>query len=81
MALGLTQPLTKISIENISWGVNAAGAQVWQPYHLHVPIILKFGSLKLLEGDGPVQQLLHLYIHTLHVWYKDSIVQAAQHVL
>jgi len=26
MALGLTQPLTKISTKNISWGVKAAGA-------------------------------------------------------
>jgi hypothetical protein len=26
MALGSTQPLTELSIRNISWGVNAAGA-------------------------------------------------------
>jgi hypothetical protein len=26
MALGSTQPLTEMSIRNISWGVNAAGA-------------------------------------------------------
>jgi len=26
MALGLTQPLTEMSIMNISWGVKAAGA-------------------------------------------------------
>ena len=30
-------------------GVMAAGAQVWQPYHLHVPIILKSGSLNVLS--------------------------------
>ena len=36
-----------------------------------MPIILKFGSLKLLEGEGPVQRLLHLYTHTLRVWYRD----------
>jgi hypothetical protein len=27
MALGSTQPLTEMSTRNISWGVNAAGAQ------------------------------------------------------
>jgi hypothetical protein len=26
-----------------------------QPYHLHVPIILKYVSLNLLEPSGPVQ--------------------------
>jgi hypothetical protein len=39
MALGSTQPLTEMSTRNISWGVNAAGAWGWQPYHLHVPIV------------------------------------------
>jgi hypothetical protein len=55
MALGLTQPLTEMSTRNISWGVKAAGAYGWQPYHLHVPIVLKSGSLNLLEPYGPVQ--------------------------
>jgi hypothetical protein len=59
MALGSTQPLTEISTRNISWGggggVNAAGAYGCQPYHLHVPIVLKSGSLNLLESSGPVQ--------------------------
>jgi hypothetical protein len=27
----------------------AAGAQGWQPYHLDVPIVLKSGSVNLLE--------------------------------
>jgi len=35
-------------------GVKAAGAYDWQPYHLHVPIVLKSGSLNLLEPSGPV---------------------------
>jgi len=55
MPLGLTQPLTEISTRNISWEVKAAGAWGWQPYHLHVPIVLKSGSLNLLEPSGPVQ--------------------------
>ena len=36
-------------------GVKAAGAYGWQPYHLHVPIVLKYGSLNLLEPSGSVQ--------------------------
>ena len=55
MALGSTQPLTEMSTMNIPWWVKAAGAQGWQPYHLHVPNVLKSGSLILLEPSGPVQ--------------------------
>jgi hypothetical protein len=55
LALGLTQPLTEMSTRKNSWGVKAAGAYCWQPYHLHVPIVLKSGSLNLLEPSGPVQ--------------------------
>ena len=36
-------------------GVKAAGAWGWQTYHLHVPIVLKSGSLNLLEPARPVQ--------------------------
>jgi hypothetical protein len=53
--LGWTQPLTKMSTRNTSWGVKAAGAYGWQPYHLHVLIVLKSGSPNLLELSGPVQ--------------------------
>jgi hypothetical protein len=35
--------------------VKAAGAYGWQPCHLHVPIVLKSGSLNLLEPLGPVK--------------------------
>jgi len=55
MALGLNQPLPEISNRNISWGVTAFGAYGWQPYHLHVPIVLKSKNLNLLEPSGPVQ--------------------------
>ena len=54
MALGLTQPLTEMSTRNISWWVKVAGAYGRRPYHLHVPIVLKSGSLNLLELSGPV---------------------------
>ena len=36
-------------------GVKTAGVWGWQPYHLHVPIVTKFGSLNLLEQSGYVQ--------------------------
>ena len=55
MALGLTQPLTEMSTRNISWGVKAAGAYGWQPYHLHVPNVLKSWSINLPESLRPVQ--------------------------
>ena len=55
MALGLTQPLTEMSTRNISWVVKAASALGWQPYHLHVQIVMKSGSLNLLQPSGPVQ--------------------------
>jgi len=55
VALGLTQPLTEMSTRNISWGVKTASAWGRQPYHLHVPIVLKSGTLNILEPSGPVQ--------------------------
>ena len=55
MTLGSTQPLTEISTRNISWRVKAAGAYSWQPYHLHVPTVLKYGNPNLVEPSGPVQ--------------------------
>jgi len=55
MALGLTQPLTEMSTRNLSWAIKAAGAYGWQPYHLHVPTVMKPGNVSLLEPSGPVQ--------------------------
>jgi hypothetical protein len=54
-ALGSTQPLTEMSTNNIFWGIKAAVAYGCKPYHLQVPIVLKSGSLNLLEPSGPVQ--------------------------
>jgi len=56
MALGSAQPLTEIRY--ISRRVKAAVAYIRQPYHFHVPTVLKSGSLNLLEPSGPVQGLL-----------------------
>ena len=55
MALGSTQPLTEMSTRKCFLRVKAVGAYGLQPYHLHVPIVLKSGSLTLLEPSGPVQ--------------------------
>jgi len=55
MALELTQPLTEMSTRNISWGVKAVCAYGFQTYQIHKPIVLKSGSLNLVEPSGPVQ--------------------------
>ena len=57
LSLGSTHPLSEMSTRIISWGVKAAGAYGWQPYHLHVPIVSQSGSLNLLEPYGPVISL------------------------
>ena len=74
MALGLIQPLTEISTRNISCGVKVAGAYDWQPYHLNVPIVLKSGSLNLLEHSGPVQAYNGIaFIVLVYRWTKGDI--------
>jgi len=61
----LNQPLTEMSTRNISRGVKVAGAYGWQPYHLHVPIVLKSWSLNLLEPTGPVQSCNGIALRTI----------------
>jgi hypothetical protein len=56
MALGLTQPIVKMSTRNFP-GVKVAGAWGWQPCQLRVPNVMKCGSLNLLEHSGPVTGL------------------------
>jgi hypothetical protein len=51
-------------ILNWTGGLKAAGACGWQPYHIHVPIASKSGSLNFLEPQGLsklVQGLLYIY--------------------
>jgi hypothetical protein len=55
MFLGSTQPLAEMSTRNIYTAVKTVGVCGWQPYHLHVPIVLKSWSLRLLEPSGIVQ--------------------------
>ena len=49
-----TQPLTETSTRNFLEN-KVAGALGWQPYHIHVPTVLKSGNLNILENYGPVQ--------------------------
>jgi hypothetical protein len=67
MALWSTQSLTEMSTRSISLGIQAAGAYGWQPYHIHVPVVLKSGSLNLLEPSEPVQACngIAFYLFTL----------------
>jgi len=55
MALRSTQSLREMNTRNIYSGVKAAGAKGWQSYLLHVPTVLKSGSLNILEPSEPAQ--------------------------
>jgi len=55
MALGFDTASNRNEYQENFLGVNAAGANGWQPYHLHVLIVLKSGNIKLLKNSGPVQ--------------------------
>jgi hypothetical protein len=75
MALGLTQLLAEMSTRNISWGVEVAGAQ------LHVPTVLKSGSLNLLEPSGPVQACNGIALPLPLPWYCASKIDVMTLVL
>ena len=47
-------------------GVKAAGVYSWETYHFHVPIVLKSGSLNLLEPSGPVQGCNGIELDSFH---------------
>ena len=81
MALGLTQPLTEISNMNIPWGVKAAGAYDWQPYHLHGPTVLKSGSLCILEHSEPVQVCTGIVFFTFFDQYQGLTRDRSQRVV
>ena len=55
VAMGSTRAPNDTSTRSISWGVNAAVVWGWQPYHHHVPTVLKSGIISLLETSGSVQ--------------------------
>jgi len=55
MILGSTQSLTEMSTREVSWGGGEGGRCVGLTNHPHVLIVLKSGSLSLLEPSGLVQ--------------------------
>ena len=55
MALGLNQPLTEMSTRNISWGGKGGWCVGLTTLPLHVPNVMKYGSLNIMEPRGPVQ--------------------------
>jgi len=59
------------STRNTSWGIKAAGAKVWQFYHFHVLIVLKSGSLNLVEPSGLVQACREVTL-SLPFFYQTS---------
>ena len=59
----------------------AACANGWQPYHLHVPTVLKAGSLDLLEPSGPLQELLYLLPLLLLIPYNLLAMQVLKEIL
>ena len=48
-------------------GVRATGAWVWQPHHLHVPNVMKYGSLNFLEPSGPHRACYGTHFFTCEV--------------
>jgi hypothetical protein len=58
-------PLSLQQYQEYFLGVKAAGAWGLQPYHLHVPIVLKCGSLNLLEPSGIALPLSSIMISSL----------------
>jgi hypothetical protein len=62
MALVSTQALKEMSTRNVSWGKSGRCLGLTN-LHLHVPIVLKSGSLSLLEPSGPVQVCNGIALH------------------
>ena len=68
-ALGLTQPLTQMSTRNISWVGKGGRCVRLTTLPLHVPNVMKSGSLNLLEASGPVQTLP---LRTCAFWQRSD---------
>jgi len=61
-------------------GAKASGAYCRQPYHLHVPIVLKSGNLNLLETFGSVQACngialsFYLYLVSIAAPWRPTVL-------
>ena len=79
VSLGSTQPLIEMGTKNVYWDGEGGRWVGLTPYHLHVPVVSKFGSFKLQEPSLPVIGLCRgkvTFIRALiiaHVIYFDFI--------
>jgi len=74
MDLGSTQPLTKMSTRNISWGKGGRCVRLTTYYH-PVPLSRNLGTLTSwnpLSLSMPVMGLLHLYLYQTERWKCES---------
>ena len=55
--------------------IKAFGALAWQPYHPHVPTVLKSGRLNPLEPSGPVQACNGMALPFYIGWEVTNIVK------
>jgi hypothetical protein len=86
MALGLTQPLTKMSIRNSSWGVKEAARSAENLTTFMCRLSLKPGASTSWNLQGlsrPVMELLYLYVyiqtHITHCVLKQHLSSSAPH--
>jgi hypothetical protein len=77
MALGLTQHPTERVSGILPGRVKAAGAKGWQTDQLHVPIVLKSGSLILLKSYG----LSRSVMGKLYRYLPTTVVTSNSHEL
>jgi len=73
MTLGSNQPLTEISIMNISWGKDSGYVRLTILPPFMCRLSWNSGSLKLLESQSPVQSctgiaLSYLYVRQRHFY-------------
>jgi hypothetical protein len=67
MPLELNRPLAEMSTSDISWGLRRPVRRTDKAYHIHVPIVLKFGSLNLLEPSGHVKACNRIALPSIHI--------------
>jgi hypothetical protein len=62
----------------------AASAYGWQTYHLHVPIVLKSGSLNLLEPSGSFtyRNVQHIGLHVKYPLFllALNVAESSRHI-
>jgi len=66
MAPGVGSAPNRNEYQEYFLGVKAAGVWSWQLYHLHMPIVLKSGSLNLLDLSGPLQTFTDFPLPSFH---------------